>query len=149
MFLRRLESDAPPGRSEIKKERFEMRRTFFRSGLRSLEDSYVLFLKWLITCTREGHLEWNIQPDVIATKTRSMRVAFATKETTRGKRAWNLFTVADARAQLFRATRQKGASFDLPRHVIALVNSLFLAVWKSGSPRMANKRVGKYSTKER
>ena len=42
-----------------------MNRTFFRSYPRLLEDSYVLFLRWVISSTRRGYLKWNVKPGVI------------------------------------------------------------------------------------
>ena len=116
-----------------------MNRTFFRSYPRLLEDSYVLFLRWVISSTRRGYLKWNVKPGVIATKVRSMRFEFTTEET-RGRLSWNLFTVAEARAELFRATPRNRTSPNLPSRVVTLVSALFRVVSKSVSRPIVRKR---------
>ena len=116
-----------------------MNRTFFRSYPRLLEDSHVLFLRWVISSTRRGYLKWNVKPDVISTKARSMRFEFKTEETIRGT-SWNLFVVAEDRAELFRATPRNRTSPNLPRRVITLVSSLFRLVSKSLSRPIVRER---------
>ena len=116
-----------------------MNRTFFRSYPRLLEDSYVLFLRWVISSTRRGYLKWNVKPGVIVTKARSMRFEFKTEETIRGT-SWNLFVVAEDRAELFRATPRNRTSPNLPRRVITLVSSLFRLVFKSLSRPIVRER---------
>jgi hypothetical protein len=117
-----------------------MNRTFFRSYPRLLEDSYVLFLRWVISSTRRGYLKWDVKPGVIVTKARSMRLEFKTEETIRGRLSWNLFIVAEARAELFRATPRNRTSPNLPRPVVTLVNSLFRLVSKSLSRPIVRER---------
>ena len=117
-----------------------MNRTFFRSYPRLLEDSYVLFLRWVISSTRRGYLRWNVKPGVIATKARSMRFEFTTEETVRGRLSWNLFIVAEARAELFRATPRNRTSPNLPLRVVTLVSSLFRLVSKSVSRPVVRER---------
>ena len=117
-----------------------MNRTFFCSYPRLLEDSYVLFLRWVITSTRQGYLKWNVKPGVIATNARSMRFEFTTENTTSGRLSWNLFTVSEARAQLFRAAPRNRTSPNLPRNVVSLVSSLFLVVLKSVSRPIVRQR---------
>ena len=116
-----------------------MNRTFFRSYPRLLEDSYVLFLRWVISSTRRGYLKWNVKPGVIVTKARSMRFEFKTEETIRGT-SWNLFIVAEDRAELFRATPRNRTSPNLPRRVVTLVSSLFRLVSKSPSRPIVRER---------
>ena len=116
-----------------------MNRTFFRSYPRLLEDSYVLFLRWVISSTRRGYLKWNVKPGVIVTKARSMRFEFKTEETIRGT-SWNLFIVAEDRAELFRATPRNRTSPNLPRRVVTLVSSLFRLVSKSLSRPIVRER---------
>src|SRR6516162_1165117 len=116
-----------------------MNRTFFRSYPRLLEDSYVLFLRRVISSTRRGYLKWNVKPGVIVTKARSMRFEFKTEETIRGT-SWNLFIVAEDRAELFRATPRNRTSPNLPRRVVTLVSSLFRLVSKSPSRPIVRER---------
>jgi len=84
-------------------------------------------------------LKWNVKPGVIVTKARSMRFEFKTEETIRGT-SWNLFIVAEDRAELFRATPRNRTSPNLPRRVVTLVNSLFGLVSKFPSRPIVRER---------
>jgi hypothetical protein len=99
--------------------------TLSRDG--SPPDSYLLFLKWLITSTREQHLHWDAKPNVFTTDTRSMRAEFETETSTHGNQTWSLFTVKDARAVLFRVAPGTTIS-KIPLDVVRLVDTLFAAV---------------------
>ena len=46
------------------------------------EDSYINFVKWLISRTEDGDLKWDLQPNLVSARLRAMVTQFATSKCT-------------------------------------------------------------------
>lgn len=95
-----------------------------RTKDRHSDDSYLVFVKWLTTRTKEHNLKWDSQPNVLAAKLRSMVVEF---KTFTNRLEWSVFTVHDADTELMHVSP---LIFDKSPLAIAL-DSLFAAIIKS------------------
>ena len=68
------------------------------------EDSYINFVKWLISRTEDGDLKWDLQPNLVSARLRAMVTQFATSKCTDHLHYWNVFTVRGEKAELIRVS---------------------------------------------